>query len=68
MQFEMYRDNVGQGLMAAAIGQWRWRLRASNGRIIANGGESFHNEADCKHSIALVQGTTVNTPIVRVQT
>lgn len=53
-------------MSVAAGGQWRWRLRADNGRIIANGGESFHNEADCKHSIALVQGTTLATPIVRV--
>ena len=26
--------------------QWRWRLRAANGRIIATSGEGYHNRAD----------------------
>ena len=26
--------------------QWRWRLWARNGRIVANGGESFKRKAD----------------------
>lgn len=36
-------------------GQWRWRLIAANGKIIANSGEAYHNEADCDHAIALVK-------------
>ena len=31
-RFEVYRD---------AKGEWRWRLRAGNGRIIADSGESY---------------------------
>lgn len=26
--------------------QWRWRLRAANGRILADGGESYTNKDD----------------------
>lgn len=48
MAFEKYRDMSRQ---------WRWRLIAGNGRIIANSGESYHNEADCDHAIALVKGS-----------
>ena len=31
-KFEVYQD---------AIDEWRWRLRASNGKIIADGAESY---------------------------
>ncbi|HUS46902.1 MAG TPA: DUF1508 domain-containing protein [Phycisphaerae bacterium] len=31
-RFEVYRD---------AKGEWRWRLRAGNGRIVADSGESY---------------------------
>ncbi len=66
MKFEVYRQSQSSiGLLGQAqVGQWRWRLRATNGRIIANGGESFHKEADCLYSIALVQGTNDKTPIL----
>jgi uncharacterized protein YegP (UPF0339 family) len=42
--------------------QWRWQLKAANGRIIANSGEGYHNKADCIHGINLVAGST-GTPI-----
>ena len=48
MRFELYRD---------AIGQWRWRLRAANGEVIAESGEGYTRRADCEHGIALVQGS-----------
>jgi uncharacterized protein YegP (UPF0339 family) len=40
-----------------ANGQWRWHLTAANNRIIANSGESYHNEQDCLNAIKLVQGS-----------
>ncbi|CAN0374816.1 unnamed protein product [Phaeothamnion confervicola] len=46
MRLEKYRD---------VNGQWRWRLVAGNGRIIANSGEGYHNERDCDDAIALVK-------------
>jgi uncharacterized protein YegP (UPF0339 family) len=35
--------------------QWRWRLRAANGRIVAESGESYHNRSDCLAAITLVK-------------
>lgn len=35
--------------------QYRWRLIANNGRIIADSGEGYHNESDCDYAIALVK-------------
>lgn len=46
MRFEKYVD--GQGY-------WRWRLLASNGRIIADSGEGYVHESDCDHGIDLVR-------------
>lgn len=37
-------------------GQWRWRLRAKNGEIIASG-EGYNDKADCEHAISLVKGS-----------
>lgn len=39
-----------------ATGQWRWRLRASNNRIIAESGEGYFNRSDCEAAIELVKG------------
>lgn len=27
--------------------QWRWRVRASNGRILAQSSEGYNNQGDC---------------------
>lgn len=48
MRFLKYRDSCSD---------WRWQLRADNGRIIADSGEGYRNAADCDHGIALVQGS-----------
>jgi uncharacterized protein YegP (UPF0339 family) len=40
MTFEIYQAWTLKGR------RWFWRLRASNGKIIAIGGEGFHNRAD----------------------
>ena len=42
MRFELYRAR--RGLLRRT--QWRWRLIASNGRIIATGGEGYNNRRD----------------------
>lgn len=46
MKFELYRDNRGE---------WRWRLVAGNGKIIATSGEGYQNKSDCLHTVGLVQ-------------
>ena len=45
-KFEVYKDKAGE---------WRWRLRASNGKIIADSGEGYINKQDCEYGIGLVK-------------
>lgn len=44
--------------------QWRWRLRAKNGKLIATAGESFRRKCDCLASVGLVRGTDASVPVV----
>lgn len=44
MKFEIYKSK----------GEWRWRLRAANGEIIAHG-QGYVRKIDCKHAVELVQ-------------
>jgi len=45
MKFQIYRTRAKQ---------WRWRLRADNGEIIAHG-ESYKRKWDCVNAVALVR-------------
>jgi len=40
--------------------EWRWKFVAKNSKTIAVSSESYHNLADCEHSITLIktQGPT----------
>jgi uncharacterized protein len=40
---------------ADARGEWRWRLKASNGRVLADSGEGYVNLSDCLEAIDLVK-------------
>jgi uncharacterized protein YegP (UPF0339 family) len=42
---EIYRD---------AGGDYRWRVRASNGRIVADSAEGYTNRADCERMLGAV--------------
>jgi uncharacterized protein YegP (UPF0339 family) len=46
LTFELYRD---------ARKEYRWRLKATNGQIIATSGEGYKAKADCQHGIDLIQ-------------
>ncbi|GJE16628.1 YegP family protein [Methylobacterium marchantiae] len=48
MRFELYRDSGGE---------WRWRLRVTNGNVIADSGEGYARREDCERGIALVKGS-----------
>ncbi len=63
MKFEIYPSKMA-GLLSAPT-EWRWRLRASNGEIIASG-ESYVHKADCMHAINLVKTTSSATPVVEL--
>jgi uncharacterized protein len=47
MKFEIYQDKSSQ---------WRWHLVATNGKIVADSAEAYHNRKDCEHGISLVKG------------
>lgn len=51
--YVMYRD---------ANSQYRWRYIATNGRIIADSAESYHNKTDCLNGIAIMKGSA-NAPV-----
>jgi uncharacterized protein YegP (UPF0339 family) len=46
--FRVYQD---------AAGEWRWRLAAGNGRLIASSGEGYQHKQDCLHGIELVKAS-----------
>ena len=52
-RFELYKDPNGE---------YRWRFISSNGRILADSGESYR--ADCQSGIDLVKG---ESPAARVE-
>ncbi len=45
MKFVVYRD---------AKGEYRWRLVATNGQVVASG-EGYKNKGDCLSTIASIQ-------------
>jgi uncharacterized protein len=54
LTFFTYQDNLRQ---------YRWRLKASNGRIIADSGEAYINPSDCQHAIALIQQNAASASV-----
>ena len=54
MKFHIYKDDKGE---------WRWRLKAINGKILADSGEGYSTKQACKDGIDLVKSTTANTPV-----
>jgi len=54
MKFQRYKDRAGE---------YRWRLKATNGEIIADSGEGYVNASDCDHAIRLVKSTSAATPV-----
>jgi uncharacterized protein YegP (UPF0339 family) len=53
MWFQLYRDRSNE---------WRWRLKAQNGRIIADSAEGYINKNDCLNAIRLVK-SAANAPV-----
>jgi uncharacterized protein YegP (UPF0339 family) len=57
-KFELYKD---------AKGEFRWRLVASNGQMIANGGEGYKSKASAKAGIESVKQNTPAAEIVETE-
>jgi uncharacterized protein YegP (UPF0339 family) len=52
---EVYRSRKSQ--------QWRWRLKARNGRIIATSHDAYHHQGDCLHGLDLVLRLSLETEV-----
>ena len=48
MTYYYYQDSKGE---------WRWRLKASNGRTLADSGEGYKKEQECLDDIKRVKGS-----------
>jgi uncharacterized protein YegP (UPF0339 family) len=56
-KFYVYKD---------ANGEYRWRLRAGNGRVIADSGEGYERKIDCEHGIELIKEESPTAPVEEV--
>lgn len=44
--FHVFKDTAGE---------WRWHLKATNGRVVADSGEGYRDRGDCIHAIEIVR-------------
>ena len=54
-QFEVYRDNSDD---------YRWRLRADNGNIVADSGQGYSRRTDCENGIEHVREQAEDADLV----
>lgn len=54
-QFEVYRDSADD---------YRWRLRADNGNIIADSGQGYSRRTDCEKGIESVKSNAPGAEVV----
>ena len=40
--------------------QWRWKITASNGNIIASSSEGYFNRKDCEHNLKITMEAIQN--------
>jgi len=57
-KFELYKSKDEQ---------YRWRLRHSNGQIIATGGEGYSSKASAKNGIESVQKNSPDAEVVETE-
>src|SRR5258708_3908379 len=54
LKFETYEDNAHQH---------RWRLKATNGQVIASSGQGYKDKRDCEHAIDLIKKGAENAKV-----
>jgi uncharacterized protein YegP (UPF0339 family) len=57
MTYYYYKDKKGK---------WRWRLRAANGRIIADSGKGYKSRRDCLEDIERIKSSSNAQVLVEV--
>jgi len=55
--FRIYQDKRNQ---------WRWRLRASNGKIVAESGQGYKRISSCVHAVKKLRELAACAPINRL--
>lgn len=53
-KFEIYQDRALE---------YRWRLKAANGRIVADGGEGYSTKSNAKQAAERARGSIASTNI-----
>jgi hypothetical protein len=56
--FELYEDKAGD---------WRWRLRHSNGNVIADSGEGYASKGNAKKGIQSVKNNAPDAEIEELE-
>ena len=56
-KFEVYKSPNGE---------YRWRLRATNGQVIVTGGEGFSSKAAAKGGVESVKRSAADAPVEEV--
>jgi uncharacterized protein YegP (UPF0339 family) len=54
VKYHVYQDSAGE---------WRWRLKAANGKVLADSGEGYSSKQACKEGIDLVKDSAA-APVV----
>jgi uncharacterized protein YegP (UPF0339 family) len=62
LKFQVYEAR--RGLMRRK--QWRWRLKAANGRVVADSAESYNNKRDCLVMAQTIRDQVGGAPIEEV--
>ena len=57
-KFELYAD---------AKGEYRWRLKASNGQVVATGGQGYASERSAREGIASVRKNAAVAEVFEVE-
>ena len=53
--FEIYQD---------VTGEWRWRFKADNDKIIADSAEGYHHIDDCRSAIYILKDNAAKATIL----
>lgn len=53
-KFEVYKDTKGD---------FRWRMKAGNGEVIADSNEGYKSKESCMHGVELVKRDASDAPV-----
>ena len=55
LRFEMYQDKANE---------YRWRLKAGNGQVVASSSEGYKAKSDCEHAAELIRKGAARANVV----